>query len=299
MEYYDYRVWIGWPENDIREYAREIAADQSLTLTQSEHLERQMAQRAGHWPERKDWIGPSKMDPDLESVYRSLGHGDEEIFKQNQRLNAPYIPPKFLLEERWETIGGGLTRKRARTITRESPAIKKRRQQDRRRKAKHPFTSMNLEMRNRSDDALWAANCYPIAYGDWLIPRGKEAPHEGLVWYSRELLNAYYNARDQARLGNSEAAMWHAFHAGALCAELDMRLAHGRTFDKYEAVSLAQRDAARSRKTVSDEVRREAYWRYRNQGDKRIEAGRSAASELGLSEASIRNAFPDGKYPPD
>lgn len=299
MEYYDYRDWIGWPENDIREYAREIAADQSLTPTQAEHLERQMAQQAGHWPERTERIGPSKMDAEMESLYRSLGNGDGEIFQQNRRMNAPYLKPKYHLEARWETIGSGLTRRRSRTITRQSPALKKERQRARRRSAKHPFTSMNLEMRNRSDDAMWAANCYPIDYGNWLIRRGNDAPHEGLVWYSRELLTAYYNARDQARLGNSEAAMWHAFRAGTLCTELDMRLAHGRTFDKYEAVSLAQRDAALSRKTVPDEVRRETYWLYRKQGNKRIEAGRLAAAELGLSEASIRNAFPDGKYPAD
>jgi len=201
MEYYDYRDWSGWPENDIREYAREIAADQSLTPTQAEHLERQMAQQAGHWPERRERIGPSKMDADMESLYRSLGNGDGEIFQQNRRMNAPYVSPKYHLEARWETIGSGLTRRHSRTITRESPALKKERQRARRRSAKHPFTSMNLEMRNRSDNAMWAANCYPIDYGNWLIRRGNDAPHEGLVWYSRELLNAYYNARDQARLG--------------------------------------------------------------------------------------------------
>lgn len=299
MEYYDYRDWIGWPETDIREYAREIAANQSLTSAQAEHLEGQMATRAGQWPERRERIGPSKMNADLELLYRSLGNGDDEIFQQNRRMNTPYVSPKYRVDSRWETIGSGLTRRRSRTITRESPAMKKERARARRRRAKHPFTTMNAEMRNRSDDAMWAANCYPIDRRNWLIPRGNDAPHEGLVWYSRELLKAYHNARDQAWLGNSEAAMWHAFRAGTLCTELGMRLAHGRKFDKYEAVSQAQRDAAQSRKTVPDEVRRETYWHHRKHGNKRIEAGRLAASELGLSEASIRNAFPNRKYPAD
>lgn len=297
MEYYEYRVWIDWPENEIREYSRNIAACRSLSPAQTEYLERQMVQRAGHWPKRSELIGPSKMDANLETLFRSLGNGTDEVFRQNQRFNAPYVSPKYHHEVSWKIVGSGLTRKNLHKITRESSAAKKDRQRDRRRRSQMPFTSMNIEICSSSDEAMWAANCYPIDHERWLIPHGSDAPHEGLVWYSRELMNAYYNARNQAQDGNVETAMWHAFRAGTLHAELGVRLAHAGTFDKYEAVSVAQRDAGRSRKTISDEVRRETYWRYRNQGHKRVEAGRLAGSELGLSEASIRNAFAGGKYP--
>jgi len=45
-------------------------------------------------------------------------------------------------------------------------------------------------------------------------------------------------------------------------------------------------------------LRRETYEKFLAEGNKRIEAGRLAANELGLaSEASIRAAFPGGRYP--
>nr|WP_166180894.1 hypothetical protein [Altererythrobacter segetis] len=300
MQYYDYRDWIEWPEADIREYAREITAHLSLTAAEAEHLERQMTQQAGHWPKLVERIGPWKLEVEQEALFRAIGNGDDEVFQQNCRFNKPYRQPKYELEAKWETVGSGLTRKRTTRIIRESPAMKRRRRGEQRRHARNPFTTINPQIRNWAEEAMWASNSYPIDRGRWLIPPGNDAPHEGLVWYSRELLSAYYNARDQAQLGNVEAAMRHAFRAGTLCTELRMRLAHGRTYDKYEAVNLAQRDAAQGRKIVPDDARREAYWRFRREGNKRIEAGRLAANELGLaSEGSIRNAFPEGKYPAD
>lgn len=177
--------------------------------------------------------------------------------------------------------------------------MKRERKVARRRKAKRPFDDAKIRTRGIAIRAMWVANCYPIEWENWLIPQGHNAPREGLVWYARELRRAVDNAEKQRQMDNSEAAMLHAFQAGALYSELEVRLAHGEKFDKYEAVSLSQRDAALARRIVPDEARRETYWRFRKDGHKRSEAGKLAGQELGLSEGSIRNAFPDSKYPAD
>ncbi len=299
MEYYDYREWIIWPEEDIREYAREIAADQSLGSEQARYLEGRMAERAGYWPKVRPRIGPFKVPHERELAMRSNGEDDDAVFAQNRRINSPYVSSKFNREIQWQAVGRGLTRRQVPRIVRQSPDHQRDMRRYRKQRGQRPFTSLNMQMRSRADDAMWAGNCYPISMTEWLIFEGADAPFEGLRWYSDELLGAYYNARELAARGNVEAAMWHAFRAGALDAELGMRIAYGELFEKFQAVSTAQRDAGKSRKRVPDEMRIDAYWRYRSEGNKRVEAGRLAAKELGLSESSIRNAFPDGVYPED
>ncbi len=180
---------------------------------------------------------------------------------------------------------------------RESTSLKKGRQRTQRKQGKIPFSALNLSVHDLADEGRWAANSLPVDYGRWLIRIGADDPHQGLVWYSNNLNESYGNARAQAALGNIEAAMYHAFRAGALFTELDMRLVHGETFEKYESVQSAQRDAAYARKVVPDETRRAVWWRFRREGHKRAEAGRLAGKDLGLSEASIRNAFAEGRYP--
>lgn len=299
IEYYDFRDWIAWPESDIVEYANEIAVAHGLSDSDTDYLRAAMTRRAGYWPVRRERYGPRIMGPTEEALFRELGNGDDAVFAENARLNRPYIDPKFTRESRTELVGRGLTLRRKLLIEKESKALRKYGQRDRKRKAENPFSSMNASLIVLADDALWAANCYPVSSTDWIIRPGEEKPFEGLVWYSRELMAAYNNAKDQARLGNMQAALWHAFRAGSLKSELEIRLAHAEKFEMYEAVNQAQRDAAHARRKVPMESRIEAYLRYRNAGNKRIEAGRLAADELGISEPSIRNAFPNGRYPPE
>ena len=167
----------------------------------------------------------------------------------------------------------------------------------RRRIAKRPFATLWPSIRSIGDDAFWASNCYPVDSGTWLNLWDDGKPYESPLWYAHQLERMYENAKKQASTGNVEGAMWHAFRAGELQAELNLTLAHGRKFEKYDAVNRAQRDAAKARKSVPDETRRDVYWKYRKAGHKKIEAGRQAAKELGLSEPSIRNAFPGARYP--
>jgi len=237
------------------------------------------------------------MDAKMETLYRSLCPSDNEVFQENCRLNRPYNEPKLHFKGHWVTVGSGLTRKQKLEIERESTYLRNSRRRAQRQNAKHPFISMIVNVRQLATEAMWEANCYPIEEDVWLTPPNVDTPHEGLAWYSGEITREYYNARDQHDLGNTEYALWHAFKAGILYSELKLRMNHGLIFDKYEAVNSAQRNASLSRKVISDEARREAYWRHRRAGNKRIESGRLAADELGLSETSIRNAFPNKKYP--
>lgn len=301
MEYYDYRDWICWPEIEIQNYAREIAADLSLTAAEAKYLERQMVQRAGFFPFARSlrMFGPKRTLPERETLLRETGSSEAAIFRLNVELNKPVAEPHLSpadLEARWDKVGDGLT---AKYFSKFPPRSKmaKLRIEARRKKANLTFTTMDPEIRRYAEDAYWFSNCLPINYGRWILHPESMKPFEGLGWYALNLYRAYNNARRQAKLGNLEGAMWHAYRAGELSAELNIRLVHSETFDKYNAVNSAQKDAAKARKTVSDELRREAYWRFRNAGHKRAEAGRLAGEELGLSEASIRNAFPDSRYP--
>lgn len=299
IEYYDFREWITWPEGDIVEYANELAQALRLSENEADYLRSAMTRRAGYWPVRKERYGPHMMDPALEALFRELGNGDDAVLAENARLNRPYVDPKFTRQSRTELVGRGLTLRSKLLVEKESKALRKYGQRDRKRKAEYPFSSMNASLIGIADDALWAANCYPVSNSDWIIRPGEDKPFEGLVWYSRELMAAYNNAKDQARLGNIQAALWHAFRAGSLKSELEIRLAHAETFEKYQAVNQAQRDAAHARRKGPIESRIEAYWRYRKAGYKKVEAGRLAARDLGISETSIRNAFPGSSYPPD
>lgn len=301
MEHYDYRTWIEWPEQDIREYAQEIAAHYELDSGPAYSLTWRMLGRATGYPfpEREYLRYPSKMNADVELEYRSLGENDEKLFARNRRLNRPFKSPTSRDRLKVEGVGRGLTRRNFLRTVVESNYSRRERLRAQKKFGKWPFSVSARAAERISDDALWVANCYPLGVGEWLLSTGERQPFEGLIWYSSQLDLALWNASAQAANGATQAAMWHAFRAGSLTAELEQRLAHAATFEKYQAVNSAQRDAGKSRKIVSDELRREAYWRHRKMGAKKVEAGRLAGNELNLSEPSIRAAFPSARYPID
>ena len=301
MEYYDYRTWIEWPEQDIRKYAQEIAAHHEPESGSAYSLTWRMLGRATGYPfpENEYLEYPSKTSAAKKLDYRSQGEDDEKIFARNQRFNQPFKSPTSRDRLKWEGVGRGLTRRNFLRTVVESKYSRRERLRARRKFGKRAFSVAAREAGMISDDALWVANCYPLGAGDWLLSTGERQPFEGLIWYSSQLNLALWNASAQAANGATQAAMWHAFRAGSLKAELEQRLAHAATFEKYQAVNSAQRDAGKSRKIVPDELRRDAYWRHRRMGAKKVEAGRLAGNELNLSEPSIRAAFPNARYPID
>lgn len=300
MIYYDYSEWTGWSEDDVREYAEEITTAHSLSDRQARYLTRRMLDEAGHHYEVPLFSYPRKMDQRSEEIFRELQNDDEKIQEHNRTMNQPYIlrtprPPKV----EWDHVGRGLTRRSLRTNIKLSRHQWKEVRRVRRRIGRHPFSPLALRISRRIEEGLWRSNALPIEHSEWLIQLDESRPYEGMKWYADRINEAFVNAQAQAKLGNSEAAMWHAFRAGSLLTELELRTNHGDMFEKYEAVKLAQINSGRSSKRTPDELRREIYWQFRKQGFKRIEAGRMAGRKLGLSESSIRNAFPDGRYPPE
>lgn len=294
--YYTLSEWTAWPECDICEYASEIATFANLGSKEARYLENAMLERAGIFPVFAQRSGPFKLTHDLERSMLDLDP-EADVFAQNRQMNKPrekLKPPSI----KHRIVGSGLTKRQIREVDGDG-WLEKESKRSRHRFAKKPFTHLLPEVEATCNEALWQAGCYRYGQREWLIREGNKKPYEGLVWYAWEILQTYGNARHQGRLGNIEGAMFHSFRAGTLLTELQMRLAHGELFDRFSATHSAQSEAAKARKIVSDEARREAYFRYRQQGNKRIEAGRLAGRELGLSEASIRSAFPDNRYPPE
>lgn len=257
-----------------------------------------MLLRAGHWRSPPKRFGPNKMNAELEASWRKL-YPDGDTFEENRKLNTPERTRKYFRETKSYVLGTGLTKRQNHKVVRVSKDEMKWIKEERKWFARDPFGSLRPELSYLFSEALWHSNCYYLGFDSWIITSGNDAPFEGLRWYADEMMRAYHNALTHCEAGDGEGAAWHAFRAGTLQSELGIRLAHNAQFEKYEAVHNAQRDHAKARKTISDHARQEAYWHYRNAGHKRVESGRLAGEQLGLSEASIRNAFPGGKYPPE
>ena len=113
MEYYDYRTWIEWPEQDIRKYAQEIAAHHEPESGSAYTLTWRMLGRATGYPfpENEYLKYPCKMSAAKELDYRSQGEDEEKIFARNQRFNQPFKSPTSRDRLKWEGVGRGLTRR--------------------------------------------------------------------------------------------------------------------------------------------------------------------------------------------
>lgn len=298
MSFYDYRDWSEWPEADVKEYAQELASFYNLAAEEAAYLTQRMLDEAGHYP-LPGWkkVGPKKSSAEQEELSRALGESDADRFEQNVRINRPMKIDGLAVEEpSYTTVGNGLTKRLTRRggFSKQLSTEFNKRQ---RRNARHPFSSLNPEIRNLSNKALWQANCIPVSSVDWLVRPIDRKPREGVWWYVKQLEHAYYNAREQAKLGNFEGAMWHAFRAGELKSELEIRLAHGELYEKYEAVRSAQREAGKTSATATNEEKQAAYRRQRaaNRAISNTEAARRAARELGYKgPTAIVRAFPDG-----
>jgi len=305
MIFNDYSLWSNWDAAEVRDYAVRLSAWFGLDPSQQKYLSEQMLFRIGVWPFQADrrLLFPVIIGPEEEAELRSIGFSDAALLRHNQQLNRPArkIARKPASQPcGWRTLGAGLTR---RVIFEPRSKNADERSAERRHnkyKGEAPFRHLGASLDRLTTECFWQSNCYPFEAGEWILGEGATEPYQGLVWYALQLERAFENACAQDALKNSEAAMSHAFRAGGLCTELQILLARGKLFEKYEAVNLAQRDAARARLTVSMEARRKEYWGFRAGGHKRVEAGRLAAAALGFaSESSIRQAFPNQKYPAD
>jgi len=122
-------------------------------------------------------------------------------------------------------------------------------------------------------------------------------PYSGLAWYALEIERVYDNARTHVWSENAEVGAYYAFNLGMLLAEFEAMRNAGSFLDQAQRIKQSQREAGRASTKVSKEARQSAYRRYRTAGDKRTEAAKNAATELGVSLSTIRNSFPDSRLP--
>ena len=264
IDLYEYDSWIAWSADEVSEYAQEVARDQQLTEYEAGYLRGQMLERC--------------LNYDCFPLETSLLASNAETPQHT-----------------YTVVGSGLSRRVMRAPA--SEWAKNIDAEHREMMARKPFATLGHAIRWQAIEAHWRANCLPIRHNRWLYDADAFEPHVGFLWFVDQIERSFSGAKDQMKRGNSEAALRHAYEAGALNKELDLLLAFGAKYDKYDAVNQAQINSGQSRKVISDQARQDAYFRHRGHGAKRSEAGRLAGEELGLSEASIRASFPSAKYP--
>jgi hypothetical protein len=168
--------------------------------------------------------------------------------------------------------------------------------------AERPMDSINPQIKGLWKRIYERANLESLGYIEYGFGNGDPAelvsgpnsswePYSGLAWYVVEMERIYENCRTQIELGESGRAAHHAFRLGMLFQEFQHMELVGEFFDKSVATKLAQKSAGSASMKISIELRKAAYQKYRNNGDKHTEAMNNAALELSVSASTIRNAL--------
>lgn len=294
--------WVRWPRAEVAELAGQLGDHFGLTDEECRHLLNAMVNQCHEPPAPR--YGPVKVGEyyaEIVAEMASLAGREvdvsDELFAINVRLNKPHSPREVVEPWRYRKLGDGLT---VRTELAEAQPEVRRFQRERSTKAAaHPFRTQARTMQLECDNMLWEANYLQISYDRWIMPHRKIQPYTHLIWYAQRVGERLGNARAQADAGNIEAAMWHALNAGDLLGEMRLKHAHDEFFKKQVETRRRQVDAGASTAKATVEQRQAAYWRHRRMGNKRKEAGTLAGLELGVSESTVRNAFPGGRYPAD
>lgn len=212
--HFDFSEWTTWPDEDVKLYAREIATDGFLSEKEAASLELNMLGQAElHRPAPAD------------AATRKAQDGWQ---------------PEITVS----TFGDGLSRRTSYVLANETRWLRKERKHKLRQVMRTiPFSFLQRRIDSLANEAMWRGNCYKINWHKWLFYADQDKPYEGSYWYARELQMTYDNARRQVKLGNIEAAMRHAFRAGELKCELEMIMAHGLAYKKYESTVIAQRES--------------------------------------------------------
>lgn len=317
VDTYPYSEWTQWPEEDVREWAGEIASAFSLAKYEVASLLNEMLSRSGHWRAPPEPVRyPVKMSEETEASYTSSyiewrsarSEAEErpnsialEIFEQNRRLNRPWQRPNFVPTkwERTKVVGSGISSRTYWTAKREGAVLQESRRasaSSRKFMAKHPLRHEESSMRSAMGEWLWQAGCIEMSHGHWMVPESQEAARDGMWWYYEEVTSRLAMARRQVEAGEAERAAWHSLHAGRLFAEMELKATHDEFFKKAQRTRDAQSDVGRSNQKKPPEVLQAAWWAYRRKGYTSTEAGIQAGNDCGVSERTVRRAFKD-EYP--
>ena len=313
---YPYSEWRRWPEEDVREWASEIASEFSLSKFEASALVDEMLSRSGHWSKPAEPAHyPKKMNEELEALYAASflewhacsteENGPEavaiEIFQQNKRLNRPrdVREPKIAAWEKDRVVGSGLTERVYWKLTYDRVMIQEARtarKKMRKRLVRRPLSVEEERMTNEMREWLWWAGCVEISHDRWLVPDSQKTERDGMWWYYEAVLGRLAMAGRQVKAGEAGRAAWHSLHAGRLFAEMQLKANYDDIFIKARRTRDAQAEGGRSTRKGPKEARQEAWWKYRRDGYASVMAGEMAAEELGVSERTIRRAF-DDEYP--
>lgn len=252
---------------------------------------------------------PQKCDRLEEALLRSWGRSEEQIYRENQRNNAPDGPetpmPRMTSGELIEKMseyntreqGWGLNRQQ---VTTWKPKKESKQQWDDRKHARKwlsrdPFSLVQLGIKRFIEDAHWLLNCIPLGFGRWLLPREPQGYGDPL--YFLDLIERrFQNVQKQIELGNAGGAALHAYQLGMLQKQLELDMAAGGDFEKWEDLK-TRLSSRKGHRAVSPQVLRDEFRRLRPSCKNATAAGRQVAEIFGISEGSVRNAFPGSRWP--
>jgi hypothetical protein len=170
---------------------------------------------------------PDKYEPSQENVFRARGYGDEEIYRANQRLNAPDRPHskgerisaetlvERVKEYTYSEEGWGLNR---RNLTRWRPKkipkwMHEERKHARKRLSRNPFLAVKMGIQNFLEEARWLLNCLPLGVNEWWLPRQAKGYGDPL-YFLETLERLFTNTQRQIEQGNAGGAALQAYRLG-------------------------------------------------------------------------------------
>lgn len=299
-----YDEWTTWPIGDVIDFADDLAAQVGLDDAERLELRESMWFEAGYGP----WSvqGPKPRYFKFPRVPPPKDGFSEAEWMEIARLhNAPRDPEPIATatqaerpEYRWEDRGDGLS---ARRVLVSGPFMV----EHRRKMQVDPFRIEAGRICNEALLLLWRKGHFRISRfaEQWIGPPGLGEPHKGLFWYYSRVIrwriaaNHFVNSPFRS---SRQRAMFCALKMGQTFTEMELRAAHNDFHVKSQLTRDSQSAGGKkNRAAPSDEQRRAAWWKYRQQGMGKVDAGWAAADELGLSEPSIRRAFPNDRYPND
>lgn len=294
-----YAVWSKYDDDDLREYVDDLLFHFGVEPHAAPYLFVSMCDASGRarpLPAPR-YSYPRQADAALISGRAAFSgeDADDLLRSENERLNKPiraaqeHRDPGYTVR----TTGTGVSR-RTWLVLDADPSRDYKKARGRR-----PFHYRSRDVEDEVDEALWRSGCIQIQPGRWVGPSGTMIPWDGPLWYATEVWRALSAAESNIARHEAERAAYHAIRAGELRTELLMKVAHDQLFKKAVSVEQAQRESGKGRRKGAADLRRDTWRKYRDMGDKAADAGRNAARELGVSEATIRRSFPGERYPAD
>ena len=316
MSWIPFDEWKHWGRDELRSYAEELGEFHQLTGEETDRLFFKMGLQSvarRSWPKRQGPLIIEQRTKELLIEIKTVENGgnaladdviQQLVWEECRRLNVPYpeVGSEAIIPDlKVVSVGRGLTRKSY--IVREEKSFRRFLADAKYRKSPSSLPRDALRHRRRDverdmREILWSKDYITFDDVTWFCPKGYNDPFEGLFWYYQEVCERLAKAERKLKHKMFAESASLAFEAGELFSEMKLKAAHDEFFSKAQATRQSQSDGGAKRKKLHDpELAKETWWKYRNQGYKKADAGRAAGRELGLSERTIRRSFEGESYP--